>query len=109
MSNGKKNAAPDGGFALSFASSKGACTRCAGLATLHVTDDTGALIGMVVAEWPWGTDIPDDPEHHPQHPHYVVEWFGQNSEGVDLLGLRADDPYFIARAIHDQHLGAEHV
>lgn len=102
MPSAKNATAPEGGFALVFGSADGACSRCAGLPTLHVLDDSGAIVGYVVADWPWDTDIPDDPEQHPQSPHYVVEWFGQDREGQELPGIRADDPYFIALSVHER-------
>lgn len=102
MSASKKTTAPKGNFALVFDSSTGACPRCSGLPTLQVTTTAG-VIGYVVADWPWDTSIPDDPAQHPNHPHYIVEWFAQDRDGHDILGIRAGNPYFIARAIHDLH------
>lgn len=101
MTGGKNATAPERGFTLVFGTSKGACPRCAGLPTLHVTDDAGATIGHVVADWPWDANIPEDPTLHPDEPHYVVEWFGRDKEGRELPGIRAEDPYFIALAVHD--------
>lgn len=102
MATTKKHPAPKGSFALIFDSASGECPRCAGLSTLRVEDAKG-LIGYVVAEWPWHAAISDNPTEHPPEPHYEVEWFAQDPEGKDILGIRAADPYFIARAIHDAH------
>lgn len=102
MASPKKSPAPKGSFALIFDSATGECPHCAGLSTLRVEDAKG-LIGYVVAEWPWDAPVSVDPAEHPSGPHYAVEWFAQDPERKDILGIRADDPYFIARAIHDAH------
>lgn len=103
MAGGKHATAPTGGFALVYAGSVGSCSRCNGLSTLDVRNDAGTLIGRVVADWPWNVVVPEDPSDHPDDPHYIVEWFGQDAEGRELPGIRADDPYFIALAIHEQY------
>lgn len=100
MAAKKKTAAPEGSFALIFDSTIGECPRCSGLPVLRVEDTQGS-IGYVVADWPWDSTIPSDPAQHPVEPHYTVEWFAQNAEHRDILGIRANDPYFIARAIFD--------
>lgn len=102
MATSKKTPAPEGSFALTFDTSTGACSRCAGLPTLRV-EDTKGVIGYVAADWPWDSDFPAEPTHHPAEPHYEVEWFAQDTQRHDILGIRASDPYFIARAIYDAH------
>lgn len=108
MASPQHATAPGAGFALVFGGSEGACSRCAGLPTLKVINDAGVTIGYVVADWPWDTDISDDPSEHPNDPHYVVEWFGQDDEHRELPGIRAEDPYFIALAVHEQHQDRAH-
>lgn len=103
MATTKKTPAPEGSFALTFESASGECPRCAGLPTLRVEDPKG-IIGYVVAEWPWDAEVPADPAQHPSEPHYRLEWFAQDQEREDILGISASEPYFIARAIHDNHL-----
>lgn len=100
MATTKKTPAPEGSFALTFESASGECPRCAGLPTLRV-EDTEGTIGYVVAEWPWDEEVPSDPSQHPSTPHYRVEWFAQDPHRQDILGMRASEPYFIARAIFD--------
>lgn len=90
-------------FRLEFESATGACPRCSGLTTLRVIDDASGLIGYVVSDWPWSEPIPDDPAEHPSHPHYLVDWFGQDCERRDIPGIRATTPHFIADAIHARH------
>lgn len=102
MATTKKTPAPEGSFALTFESASGDCSRCAGLPILRV-EDTQGVIGYVVAEWPWDAEVPTDPAQHPSEPHYRLEWFAQDPEREDILGIRASDPYFIARAIHDHY------
>lgn len=102
MSSPTNSTATEGAFSLDFESTTGACRLCSGLPTLRVSTKSG-VIGYVVADWPWDVDIPDDPSQHPDTPHYVVEWFAQDCERKDILGIPADNPYFIARAIHDRH------
>lgn len=108
MASSKKSAVPNGSFALQYHSTTGACPRCAGLPTLRVViaeDKKERVLGYVVADWPWDTDIPEDPAQHPAAPHYVVEYFAQDSEHRDILGISSENPHFIARAIHDAHRG----
>lgn len=100
MADAKKKSVPKGSFVLRFVAATGACPRCFGLSTLRVEDSTGT-IGYVTAEWPWDSDIPEDPAQHPAEPHYRVEWFAQDAERRDILGVAAGDPHFIARAIYD--------
>lgn len=106
MATSKKTPAPEGSFALTYESATDECPRCAGLPTLKV-EDTKEIIGYVIAEWPWDLNISDDPAQHPNTPHYELEWFAQDREHRDILGIRATDPYFIARAIHDVQRSAQ--
>lgn len=103
MPAGKNATVPDGSFALTYDHSTPACDHCCGLPTLRVQTARGT-IGFVVAEWPWDMTIPEDPAQHPAAPHYVVEWFAQDQDHHEIPGVRADSPYFIARAIHDRWL-----
>lgn len=102
MATTKQSPAPEGSFALTFESATPDCPRCAGLPTLRVEADD-QVIGYVVADWPWDTEISEDPAEHPDRPHYLVEWFGQDTQGLDILGIRSGDPYFIGHAIHDSY------
>ena len=101
MAKSKNASAPKGSFAVKFESTTGECPHCGGLPTLRVENDAAETIGYVVADWPWDTDIPEDPSKHPAEPHYVREYFAQDSQGREILGVTSEDPHFIARAIHD--------
>lgn len=90
-------------FELRFSHTDAACAHCNGLPVMNVESE-GVVIGVVSADWPWNAPLPDDPAAHPDHPHYEVEWYGQTPDGRDIPGIRAADPYFIARAIAEEHL-----
>lgn len=94
---------PDTTFTLKQVATQGACTHCNGLTTLHVIVGT-EVIGAIIAEWPWSSDIPEDPERHPATPHYAVDWYGYTPGGEPLAGITATTPYYIGRAIYDRHI-----
>lgn len=77
-------AAPEGGFAMNATKEWEGCPACSGRTLLEVTDDTKTVVGYLESEYLWTLGIPEDPEEHPDTPHYRMQWVALDPEYREL-------------------------
>lgn len=86
-------------FALAIIETSPGCRFCNGLTRVGVFAPNRSLIGCLRSEWPWNLGVGDDPNEHPEFPHYDVEWLMEDPSGNPLPGV-ATDLYFSAARMH---------
>lgn len=96
--------APTSGFALNAVHSWPGCANCSGRMLLEVTNDTKTVVGYLESDYLWTFNVPDEPDAHPSHPHYVMEWFALDVDKSPIPEIDATQSlHFAASALLRRH------